>query len=153
MPAHEIRSKEPLYEYTVNLGKVTEYGVSFADLNARRVVPPTEGALFDIAFAGPLQGFGTTGAVSGVDRLYVRPDGRVEINVRATITLEDGKTIAHAATGVSNMDHTTGSFLLRENQTLFSSHAEYRWVNRLQVWAVGELDAAAGTVTLSCYSV
>jgi hypothetical protein len=47
---------ELLYDYTVKLTGMTEYGVSFAALMAGTVAPPPEGARFDAAFEGAANG-------------------------------------------------------------------------------------------------
>ena len=75
-----------LYEYTLNVTSVTEYGVSFASLASGQVLPPPEGARFDIAFEG-------------------------------SASVED-----------------------------------YKWVNHLQVWALGTVDLARQVIHVKGYS-
>lgn len=47
-----IEVGELLYEYTVKLTGMTEYGVSFASVMAGTTAPPPEGARFDVPFEG-----------------------------------------------------------------------------------------------------
>jgi len=47
---------ELLYEYTVKLTGMTEYGVSFEALMAGTAAPPPEGARFDVSFEGATNG-------------------------------------------------------------------------------------------------
>jgi hypothetical protein len=47
---------ELLYEYTVKLTGMTEYGVSFGALIAGTAAPPPEGARFDLPFEGASNG-------------------------------------------------------------------------------------------------
>jgi len=65
---------ELLYEYTVTLTGMTEYGVSFEALMAGTAAPPPEGARFDIPFDGASNGPKLTGRVTGVDCLRVHAD-------------------------------------------------------------------------------
>lgn len=62
---------ELLYEYTVKLTGLTEYGVSFGDLMAGTVAPPPEGARFDAPFEGVASGPKVKGKLTGVDYLRV----------------------------------------------------------------------------------
>ena len=76
---------ELLYEYTVKLTGMTEYGVSFQALMAGTTAPPPEGARFDVPFEGASNGPRLRGKVAGVDYLRVRADGRFrKIQVRVT---------------------------------------------------------------------
>jgi len=58
---------ELLYEYTVKLSGMTEYGVSFEALMAGTATPPSEGARFDVPFEGTSVGPKLKGKVTGVD--------------------------------------------------------------------------------------
>ena len=51
-----IEVRELLYEVTLNITSMTEYGVSFAALMAREVAIPVDGARFDVAFEGRAAG-------------------------------------------------------------------------------------------------
>ncbi len=144
---------EPLYEYTVQFTEVVEYGVSAEALFSGQTPPPAEGARIDVHFEGPATGPKLKGTVKGVDYLHVRADGRVQLDIHAEITTEDGKKIALAADGVAIPQEGSPVFQLRENVTLTSNHPEYAWVNPLQVWAPGTVDVAKGEVRIKAYAV
>lgn len=143
---------ELLYEYTVNLTGMTEYGVSFADLMAGTAAPPPEGARFDVPFEGSSIGPKLKGTVSGVDYLRVRADGRFDLHIHAEITTDDGQKISLHADGVALPQPGSPIAGLRENVTLFTSSKAYSWVNGLQVWATGTVDLAAQVVRIKGYS-
>lgn len=142
---------ELLYEYTATITQVVEYGVSMQTLTSGEAPPPAEGARVDVYFEGPVPGAKLSGSVKGVDYVYFRADGRIELNIRGEITNEDGAKIALAATGVAFGDPPV--IQLRENVTLLTSHPEHSWVNPLQVWAPGTVDLAQGQIRVRGYAV
>jgi hypothetical protein len=142
---------EPLYESTLQFTKVVEYGVSAEALFSGQMPPPAEGARFDVHFEGPVTGARVRGTATGVDYLHIRADGRVQLDVHAEITTEDGKRIALRADGVGIPQNGSPVFLLRENATLTSNHPEYAWLNPLQVWAPGTVDVSRGQIRLTGY--
>jgi hypothetical protein len=143
---------ELLYDYTVKLTGMTEYGVSFAALMAGTVAPPPEGARFDAAFEGAANGPKLKGRVTGVDYLRIRADGRFDLHIHAEITTDDGQKISLHADGVALPQPGSPVAGLRENVTLFTSSKAYAWVNGLQVWATGTVDLAEQVVRLKGYS-
>lgn len=143
---------ELLYEYTVKITGMTEYGVSFADLMAGTTAPPPEGARFDVIFAGTSTGPKLKGEVAGVDYLRVRADGRFDLHIHAAITTDDGQRISLHADGVALPQPGSPVAGLRENVTLSTSSKAYAWVNGLQVWALGTVDLAEQVVRISGYS-
>jgi hypothetical protein len=143
---------ELLYDYTVKLTGVTEYGVSFAALLEGTVAPPPEGARFDIPFEGASVGPKLKGKVTGVDYLRVRADGRFDLHIHAEIATDDGEKISLQANGVARRQPASPIIDLRENVTLFTSSKAYSWVNGVQVWATGTVDLAAQVVRLKGYS-
>jgi hypothetical protein len=147
-----IEVGELLYEYTVKLTGMTEYGVSFASLMAGTTPPPPEGARFDVPFEGTSVGPKLKGKVTGVDYLRVRADGRFELDIHAEITTDDGQKIALHADGVALPQQGSPIAALRENVTLFTSSKVYSWVNSLQVWATGTVDLAEQVVRIKGYS-
>ena len=147
-----IEVGELLYEYTVKLTGLTEYGVSFEALMAGTAPPPPEGARFDVPFEGASIGPKLKGKVTGVDYLRVRADGRFELHIHAHITTDDGQKISLHADGVALPRPGSPVAGLRENVTLFTSSKAYAWVNGLQVWATGTVDLAAQVVHLKGYS-
>jgi hypothetical protein len=85
-----------IYEHTVDIMQLTEYGVAL-DRLLSGAAPPVEGARFDVAVEGTATGPKLKGTVKGVDYLYVRADGRIQLHFHAGITTEDGKKLALAA--------------------------------------------------------
>ena len=140
-----------LYEYTLDVTGVTEYGVTLASL-ASGEPPPPEGARLDVWFAGPSSGPRISGSVKGADYLCVRADGRFDLHIHAEITTENGGKIALFADGIAFPRPGTPVFELRENARLFTSVPEYRWVNPLQIWGVGTVDLAKQVIHIKGYS-
>ena len=101
---------------------MAEYGTSLAELLSGKVAMPPEGARFDVYFEGPATGEKLKGTVKGVDYLWIRPDGRMELDIHAEIATQDGQKISLKADGVctSRKDSTISD--LKENITLFSSY-------------------------------
>lgn len=143
---------ELLYEYTLNITGLTEYGVSFEELISGKVPPPPEGARFDVAFEGTVTGEKLRGKVRGVDYLWMRADGRAELDIHAEITADDGQKISLKANGVSLQRKDSIIFDLKENVTLFSSFKDYSWLNPLQVWAIGTVDLATQVINVKGYA-
>ena len=148
-----IEMGEPLYEYTLKITGMVEYGVSFEELLSGKIPPPPEGARFDIAFAGEASGSKLSGKVSGVDYLHIRADGRFQLDVHAEITTEDGQKISLKADGVAIPRKDSSISDLRENVTLFSSSKDYTWVNTIQVWGIGTVDLATQEIYIAGYSI
>jgi hypothetical protein len=148
----KIEVGELIYEATLQITGMTEYGVSFEALMAGRVPPPPEGSRFDVAFEGIAKGPKMNSKIKGVDYLWIRADGRTELDVHAEASTDDGQKISLKATGVSLPRKDSGISDLRENVTLFSSFKDYTWVNALQVWAIGTVDLAKGIISVSGYS-
>jgi hypothetical protein len=142
---------ELLYEYTLKITQVVEYGVSMEALLSGQAPPPGEGVRLDIHLEGAISGAKLNGSVTGVDYLHVRADGRMQLDIHGEITTEDGKKIALYADGVAIGQPPV--LQLRENATLTTSHPEYSWVNTLQVWAPGTVDLANGEVRVRGYAV
>jgi len=149
----KIELGELIYELTLNITEMTEYGVSFEALMAGEVPPPPEGARFDIYFEGVSNGPKLKGKVKGVDYLNMRADGRAELHVYYKIMTDEGQNIAAQVGGLATPRPNSSMTDLRENVTLFSSSADYKWVNNLEVWAIGTVDLSTGIINISAYSV
>lgn len=148
--ASEELTGELLYEYTARFTKITEYGASLqALLSGQEPIPPA-GARFDIAFEGDVQGR-IAGRLEAIDYLNVRADGRMELDLRGTLTTPDGARIAFAAGGVCLPEPASPRSLLRENVRLRTAHADYAWLGRHEIWALGYADLASSTVHLRGY--
>jgi Protein of unknown function (DUF3237) len=145
---------ELIYTYDLQVTGVTSHGAPAFDavVSGAAGIPPP-GARYDFALEGPIVGRRLRGMVSGVDYIYVRPDGRVQLDIHAVITTEDGKKIAFHAGGAARF--TAGSPVadLRENVTLTTCEPDYAWVNLLEIWAVGTVDIATGQVHIAGYAV
>jgi hypothetical protein len=141
---------EKIYEYDCDITGVTDYGVTLeAILSGKEKVPP-QGARFDVAFEGRAKGR-LSGRVRGVDYIRMRADGRVDLDIRATIETEDGHRIAVSADGVG-LPHAAEPIAdLFENVCLTTAAAEYAWVNTRQVWAPGTVHLAAGKIHIEAY--
>jgi hypothetical protein len=148
----QIEVGELLYEYTLKIAGLTEYGTSLADLMSGKVALPPEGARFDVYFEGPATGEKLKGTVKGVDYLQVRSDGRMELDVHAEITIEDGQKISLKADGVCIPRKDSSISDLRENITLFSSYKNFTWLNTLQVWGIGTVDLATQVINVKGYA-
>jgi hypothetical protein len=140
-----------LYDYTVNLTGVTDYGVTLESLMAG-AAPPPEGARFDVRFEGSSSGPKLKGTASGIDYIRVRADGRFELHIHAEMTTEDGHRIALFADGVGLPQPGSPIVQLRENATLFTCSKKYAWVNALQVWGTGTADMLQRVVHIKGYA-
>ena len=136
---------EKIYEYDLDITGVTDYGITLEEiLSGQRKVPP-QGARVDVAFAGRAIGR-VAGHVRGVDYLRLRADGRIDLDIRATIETDDGHRIALSADGVAVPRATEPIADLSENVSLSTAAEEYAWVRTHQIWGVGTVDLAAGKV-------
>ena len=147
-----IEVGELLYEYTLKITGMAEYGVSFGALMAGKIPPPPEGARFDVAFAGEMTGPKLKGKITGVDYIGMRADGRIELDIHAEITMDGGQKISLKADGVGLPRKESSIADLRENVTLFTSAKDYRWVNAIQVWGIGTVDFDRQIVQVKGYS-
>jgi hypothetical protein len=143
--------REKLYEYQVKFVGVTSYGVTLEDILSGKVPVPAQGARIDVAFEGEATGK-LAGSVRGVDYLFVRADGRLELDIRAEITTRDGCKIALEASGVGLPEPGAPIAQIRENVKLYTCHPEYAWVNRLQIWAPGTVNLAEGMVNIEGFA-
>jgi hypothetical protein len=146
------RSGELVYEYTLQVSEVVEYGTSADALFSGQVLPPPEGARVDFYLEGFVLGPKVNGTVRGVDYLYFRADGRAELDIHAEITTEDGKKVALAADGIAVPEQGSPVVQLRENVTLLTNHPELSWMNGLQLWASGTVDVSNGHVHVKAYA-
>ena len=144
---------ELVYEYTLLVTWVVEYGASANTLLSGQASPAPEGARIDFYLEGSVIGPKLTGTVKGVDYLYFRADGRAQLHIHAEITTDDGPKIALLATGLATAEKGSSVFQLRENVVLTTNHLDYLWVNQIQLWAAGTVDVAKGGVDLKAYAV
>jgi hypothetical protein len=141
---------EKIYEYDLDVTGLTDYGVSLeAILTGKEKVPP-QGARIDVAFAGRAQGR-LAGQVRGVDYLQIRADGRIDLDIRATIETGDGHRIALSADGVGAPRAAEPVADLCENVSLTTAAADYAWVNTRQIWGAGTVNFATGKIHIEAY--
>jgi hypothetical protein len=141
---------EMIYEYDLDITGVTDYGVSMESILAGKEKVPPQGARFDVAFEGNATGR-LSGWVRGVDYLRMRADGRMDLDIRATIETGDGFRISLSADGVAMLRPGEQIADLFENVTLTTAAASYVWVNMRQIWAAGNVNLAAGKIHIDAY--
>ena len=144
---------ELIYEYTPQVTRIVEYGLSAETVLMRTSPPPKEGARLDLYLEGPVIAGRLQGSVTAIDYLNMRADGRAELHIHGHITLEDGNMVALEAGGVAIPEGASSTFNLREHVTLTSNHPALAWVNTIEVWASGTVDVSTGQVHLRAYAV
>jgi hypothetical protein len=141
---------EKIYEYDLDVTGLTDYGVSLeAILTGKEKIPP-QGVRIDVAFEGHAKGR-VEGHVRGVDYLRISADGRIDLDIRATIETGDGGRIALSADGVAVPRAAEPIADLSENVRLSTATADYAWVNTRQIWATGTVNFATGKIHLDAY--
>lgn len=141
---------EKIYEVDLNMTETVEYGISLQSIVSGELQVPLHGARFDAGFEGSISGK-LNGRISGADFAFVRPDGKVELNIHARIDLESGQRIAFWGTGLGLFRPDEPVIDLTENVRLTTGHADYDWVNGRQIWARGTVDLAAGKIAVAAY--
>ncbi len=139
------------FDEKLQLTNVAEYGISMQELMSGRIGPPPEGARFDIAYEGRIEGARLSGMIEGVDYARVRADGRFELDIRARIVTDDGVPIALYADGILKAPDLNGVAEVRLNMEMTTSTPEYAWVNNLQVWGSGTVNLETGQIRVSTY--
>jgi hypothetical protein len=141
---------EKIYEYDLDVTRLTDYGVSLdAILSGKEKIPP-QGVRIDVAFEGHAKGR-LSGQVRGVDYLRIRSDGRIDLDIRATIETGDGRRIALSADGVAMPRAGEPIADLLENVSLSTAAEDYAWVNTRQIWGSGTVNFATGKVHIDAY--
>lgn len=141
---------EKIYEYDLDITGVTDYGIAMDAILSGQEKVPAQGARFDVAFAGPIKGR-VTGSVRGVDYLRMRADGRIDLDIRATIETNDGHRIGLSADGVAVPREGEPIADLCENVRLITAAAGYTWVHTRQTWGVGHVNLATGKIHIDGY--
>jgi hypothetical protein len=152
MESVAVLNKRALFEEKIQITGITEYGVSWKDLLAGKAAVPPEGANFDLAFEGSMDGPNLKGSISGIDYLYVRPDGRFELHIHACITTHDGERIAFYEDGVlTPSEDNPGIAALRLNMKFSTSSPKYTWLNKIQGWGVGQANTQNAEAVINAY--
>lgn len=146
-----MEHKNPLFEIAYDITGLEEFGSSFEALLQGKLEMPNEGFRVNVNLQGNVSGPEIKGTAKGVDYAYVRADGRMQLDVKVTITTEDGKNILFAADGVG-IPQPDGTIKIAENVTLFSSHPAYTHLNKLQIWGLGTVIPAENKALLKFYS-
>jgi hypothetical protein len=141
---------EKIYEYEVDITGVTDYGLTMEAVLSGQVPIPAQGVRIDVAFAGRASGR-MAGQVRGVDYLRMRADGRIDLDIRATIETDAGQRIALSADGVASPRPGSPVVDLHENVTLSTAAPDFVWVNGRQVWAAGTVDLSTGRIRIEGY--
>jgi len=148
-----ITAGELVYEADIQFTAMVEYGVSMDAISSGKMPLPPEGARFDQVFEGVLHGPRLSGKMSGTDHLYVRADGLFQLHLHARVTTEDGVNISFSSEGVSLQIEGERTTQLRAAISLFTSAETYKWLNHLQLWALGTLDPIKGKAFVRAYAV
>ena len=141
---------EKIYEYDLDVTGMTDYGVSLDAILSGEEEIPAQGVRIDVAFEGHARGR-IAGQVRGVDYVRMRADGRVDLDIRATIETDDGHRIALFADGVAMPRADEPIADLSENVCLTTAAEGYAWVNTRQIWGSGTVNFAAGKVHIDAY--
>lgn len=92
------------------------------------------------------------GHISGIDYLCVRPDGVIELNIRATLTSEMGEIVAVRGSGLAVLS-AEGPAQGRIALTYQTASQDLAWLNRTLGVAVTQADMAEGTLQMSVHTV
>ena len=141
---------ELIYEVTLQIIGVVDYGANMQEIATGKTAPPSEGARFDVSLEGSVDGPKLKGSWRGVDYLNIRADGVPELHIHGQFTLTDGAKVSMFADGIGTIDEK-GIVHLRENLTLKSNFPAYSWVNSIVGWGVGTVNLATGDVRVKGY--
>jgi hypothetical protein len=141
---------ETIYEYHLDVTGVTDYGIPLDAILSGQVQIPPQGVRIDVAFEGRATGR-LAGSVRGVDYARMRADGRIDLDIRATMQTDAGDRIALSADGVAMPRAAEPIADLFENVMLSTASEGFGWVNTRQVWGVGTVDFAAGKIHIVGY--
>lgn len=153
MHTRTITEGELIYAAQIQFTEMFDFGVSMEALTTGEQPIPPEGARFDQVFQGELLGPRLRGKMSGMDRLYVRADGSFQLDLHARLTTEDGARIAFTSNGVSLQIEGEREARLRAAVSLFTSYEAYRWLNKLQLWALGTMDPVKNQAFIQAYTL
>jgi hypothetical protein len=81
----------------------------------------------------------------------MRADGRIDLDIRATIETADSHRIALCADGVAVLRPGEPVAELSENVTLTTAAEGYAWVGTHQIWGAGTVNMATGKIHIDAY--
>ena len=140
-----------LFDEEVYLKEITEFGLSWQELLTGQLKPPVQGARFNVAFEGRIDGPYLSGIKKGVDFLLVRADGQFIIDLQAVITTPEGDTISVHEEGLLIPDKDSPTGQLKLTMRFNTASPGYSWLNEIQAWATGKVDMLNGTVRVSAF--
>ena len=150
--SESISVQELVYSVVVQLNEGIDFGIDMQSaLSGAKEIPP-EGVRVDVPFEGEATGPKLKGMIVGTDYLLMRGDGVSILHIHAVITTDDGGRISFSGDGIGIPQEDSPIVELRENVTLHSAAPKYSWVNRLQIWATGQVDLSTGKITIKGYS-
>ncbi len=135
----DLKSGTPIYECTLDITGVTDFGFSLERVLSGEALLP-QGVRIDAAVSGDVTGDLINGRLTGIDYLYARADGRMELHIHTVINTQDSANLSMFADGIATPQGAGPNLDLRENATLFSGDSRYEWVNGLQIWGSGVVD-------------
>jgi hypothetical protein len=145
MNVEVLNQNDLLFEEDVRLTAVKEYGFSWQEFATGDSPIPPEGLRFDIHFEGDVSGEKLNGHIKGVDYLTVRSDGRLFLDLYATLKTKDGASISVKESGIN----AGGD--LRLNMDFHTNDDRYRWINHKHVWGIGTVNFQNGAVKIKGY--
>ena len=141
---------EKIYSYDLDVTGVTDYGVALGTILGGEAAIPPQGVRLDVTFAGRATGR-LSGRVTGIDFVRIRADGRIDLDIRASIETDSGERIALSADGVAVPRPGQPVADLFENITLHTAAGTLAWVNARQIWGVGTVDFSVGKIHIDGY--
>lgn len=142
----------PLYEARLTIVATRDFGYPLEALRSRSTPVPPSGARYDVEFVGTIEGERLTGTVSGVDHVYVRADGRMELHLHGRVVTADGAPMAFSGSGVAVADPASELVRIYDSATLHTADPRYLWVNALPMWGVGTLDLARSELRVTGFT-
>lgn len=141
---------EQIYKYNVDVLEIIDFGQKLSHFVSGKVPVKPYGARVDAHVSGTVEGR-LAGKITGSDFLYLRPDGRMELDIRARIECEDGCRVALHAAGVGSLRDNEPAIDLVEHVRLYSAFEQYEWVNGRQIWAHGVANLSSGKLVTTGY--
>jgi hypothetical protein len=145
----QVSSGDLVCELNVQISGIVDFGMTLDQVLSGTPLT-SSGTRLDISWEGTIAGV-IKGRVSGIDYLYVRPDGRMELHIHGVITTEDEARVSFSALGAC-MLNDNGTARLSEYMTMHTCFEQYTWVNQTALRAVGLVDLAAASISLQVYA-
>ncbi|MBU2493742.1 MAG: DUF3237 domain-containing protein [Bacteroidetes bacterium] len=140
-----------IFDETIYLTGITDFGISWEDMLAGKDRVPPHGARYIITFEGRITGEKINGAIKGTDYLLVRADKQFILNIQASILTDDGEMIFLEEDGILTPNND-GTAQLHLNMHFSTASKKYDWLNKKQVWGIGEVDMKKGEIKVKGYS-